>query len=179
MDTRLLLSDVASLSRREAADIERVVNVANRVRQDLFPGDRLGSGDLEEDHQADRVVRCVTADGTLVGTATLSVKGTSLWVTLVAVVPGHTGAGLGARMLDFAARVAQQEGLLWLGLEAVDEGRLVDFYRRNGFEEVRRETWPQGKWDATRPFDLVTLRRPVSPPGKTAEQEATAPRAIE
>ncbi len=153
---------MSSLACEELAEVEHVVNEANRLRRGLFPDDRLGPGSYVQTHSQDRVMT-LTVESQLAAVLTLSVHLDALKISLLAVAPAFQGGGLGEALIYDAERLARTEGLAWLRLDAVDHGRLVPYYKRLGFEELRRIAFPAGRWGATDAFEVVSLQRSVHP----------------
>ncbi|MEO3750655.1 GNAT family N-acetyltransferase [Streptomyces sp. B6B3] len=95
-------------------------------------------------------------DGQPVGTITLSPEHSpyvapppepEVYVHLLVTDRRHAGRGIGAALLAHAVAEARREGvgLLRVDCYAGDDGRLVEFYRGQGFEPTERFTvgdWP-------------------------------------
>ncbi|WP_232661765.1 GNAT family N-acetyltransferase [Pseudonocardia sp. TRM90224] len=92
--------------------------------------------------------------------------GTAVYVHGLMVGPGHSGKGLGRRMLDAAGRMGLDAGAEFFRLDcAADNERLKTIYRSYGFTEVGRKELP-GFSAALMQLPLTTPdpRHPPSPP---------------
>ncbi len=129
----------------------------------MFPYDRLRPGGLREDYGDSKVVRGYL-EHRLVGCVTFKVKGDAAWFSLLAVAPGSNGLGLGEALISEVDRIANREGAAWLRLDVIDLGKLVSYYEGLGFKEFSRVDYPIGQWNATIPFVVASMERPVGEP---------------
>lgn len=74
------------------------------------------------------------------------------------ILPGHTGQGLGARLLDTLIGEARARGVdnLLANVSSLNEGSLR-FHERHGFVQVGRFPKVGRKWDQD--FDLIWLQK--------------------
>lgn len=96
-------------------------------------------------------------DGVPVGTLTLTdgpgpylaaAAEPERYVHLLAADHRHAGRGIGAALLAHAARETRRAGvgLLRVDCYAGDDGKLVAFYERNGFERTEAFTVGEDRW---------------------------------
>jgi GNAT superfamily N-acetyltransferase len=157
-DFRFELQPIASCSPALLAEVTSLVNRANMDRRGVFQGDRLRPDTLVE-YYGGREILLLWDTSRPIGVLLLEGREGGLWVFLLAVAPENQGTGLGQLMLEEALRIGRERGFALLVLEAVDSGRLLNFYARFGFEVVARQRCEVGHWNATEPFDLVTMNR--------------------
>src|SRR5580704_5637971 len=148
------------LSELEIDEMTDLVNVANRDVRGVFQGDRLGPGYLLEDY-GDTLALSGRCQNKLIACGAFLAKENALWLYILAAHTDYRGQGLGAEMMRQAEILAREQGLPNLMLQAVNQGTLVAYYEKHGFQEVHRDTKPKGHWGAVDSFELVDLVRPV------------------
>jgi len=137
-----------------------VINRANAARVRIFSGLRLEENMLALEYPNSLLVIGSEA-GVAIATMACETSGVALKVELVAVVPEAKGRLIAAKILERADQIAAQRELTSLLIEVVDIGGLIAYYEKLGFVEDSRVTKPQGYWDSSMPFDLVTMSRPM------------------
>lgn len=157
---RFELLPIAASDPSRLADVTSLVNRANAGRRGVFPGERLRPDTLAG-HYGGREMLLLWDGSNPIGVLLVDGREDGFWVFLLAIAPEKQGTGLGESMLEETGRLARERGFTSLILEAVDTGRLLNFYARLGFEEVGRQRCEVGHWGATAPFDLVKMTRPL------------------
>lgn len=78
-----------------------------------------------------------------------------LYIRLLVTSRKHTGKGVGSALLDHARAQARAQGvdLVRVDCYAGGDGRLVEYYKRNGFQPV--ETFMVGEWPGRLLVDRV------------------------
>lgn len=109
------------------------------------------------DEKAERAVRqrrayVIAGKGEVAGTVTLGGPDEDLWrvsdgpalyLYKLIIARKYAGAGLGAMVIDWACDTAATFGYPWLRLDAWPSNpKLLDYYRAQGFEDVRVENVP-------------------------------------
>ncbi len=93
----------------------------------------------------------------------------SLYISGIALYPGHRGKGLGTRLLEAAAFRAKQLGLPRLSLICFDANtRAMALYRRHGFAETDRRPIVPHPTLKYRKGDAVLLSCTLSDPAPAA-----------
>lgn len=59
-----------------------------------------------------------------------------LWIDDLSVHPDYQGLGIGTQLLDYVKQEMKEEGVLYLLLNTTRGFGCVDFYKKNGFEEL-------------------------------------------
>lgn len=122
---------------------------------DQWQGPVIRRRDYVERDIAEETVHVVDADGQVGGTITVDMFAdtdfwrrdddvrSALYVHRMAVSRDLAGVGLGSAMLDFAGRLAESSGRMFVRLDAWrTNAKLHDYYLKQGFELVRIEDLP-------------------------------------
>ncbi|KJK36094.1 hypothetical protein UK23_42460 [Lentzea aerocolonigenes] len=80
----------------------------------------------------------VALDDDVVGVLDVSVTGAEATIDTVVVHPGHQGRGIATALLEEALRRLDRCGVTTLGAWAREDKAALEWYARNGFEEVSR-----------------------------------------
>ena len=130
-------------SERDASAIAAVTNAAYVVERFFVDGDRTSAEEIRSLMGDGRFLVVDHADGRLVGSIHVRVRGDRGYFGLLAVDPAMQGHGLGRRLVAAAEALCAAAGCASMDLRVVNlRSELPPWYRSLGYEECGTEPFP-------------------------------------
>jgi ribosomal protein S18 acetylase RimI-like enzyme len=86
------------------------------------------------------MLKCVDAQGTIVGCVLLEEKANTLYLGMLSVSPAVQASGIGKLLLQQGELFAQERGLDSVTITVIDQRHeLIDWYRRKGFAPTGKQ----------------------------------------